>query len=413
MRNSVACGMLALAVAVFGTSMSGGAQRGEPAFDASLTHGPCQQNHERDAKIGPALQAALDGSLKDSGAIGISAAAVFPDGGLWAGTAGVSHEGVPITTEMMFDIASVQKNLQAALALSLIERGVLALDDPLEKWLPPSPPIDGRISIRQLLNMTSGIPDFVGHPKSPFRIGFVRIDFEKTWTWDEIRSVLVGEPSFERGTRCEYSSTNYIALKRVIEVAAKSRLPTLLEDRLLKPNLLDHTLADFSKPVPERMHVAHGWFDTNDDGIADDISGRSTNWIVSLCPMLVYSTPGDMVKWSDALFHRKTVLNEQSLKAMLEFGGPVRGEPLMKGYGLGVVDIDLGAMFPQWKHVRVYGHLGSGFGYMTFLGYFPDYGASIAIMSNRGGDKDSQRAIGTVAGAVIDTLLRHLGAKQP
>jgi D-alanyl-D-alanine carboxypeptidase len=361
--------------------------------------GPYQQDQERGAKIGPALQAALNGSLKGSGAIGVSAAAIFPDG------------GAPLTTDMLIGIASVQKNLQAALALTLIEQGVMALDDPLQKWLPPSPPIDMRITIRQLLNMTSGIPDFVGHPKSPFRVGYLHIDFEKMWTWEEIRSVLIGAPSFERGTQCEYSSTNYIVLKHVIETAAKSKLPKLLEDRLMKPYRLDHTLADFSKPVPGKMRLAHGWFDTNDDGIADDISGHSLNWIVSLAPMLVYSTPSDMVKWSDALFHRKKVLKEGTLKAMLDFGGPVRGEPLMKGYGLGVVDIDVGAMFPQWKQVRVYGHLGSGFGHMTFVGYFPNYGVSLAVMSNRGGDKDSQRAIVTVAGAVVDALLRNLGAK--
>jgi hypothetical protein len=57
--------------------------------------------------------------------------------------------------------------------------------------------------------------------------------------------------------------------------------------------------------------------------------------------------------------------------------------------------------------------LGSQIGYMTFVGYFPDYGISLAIMSNRGGDGDSQRAIATVSGAVIDALLGHLRAKEP
>jgi D-alanyl-D-alanine carboxypeptidase len=371
-----------------------------------------QQAREPAAAVGLALQAAMDRSRPNSGAIGISVAVMLPDGGLWAGTAGISHEGVPLTPDMLFDIASVHKNLEASLALTLVERGLIALDDPLGKWLPPPPHVDGRITIRQLLNMTSGIRDFVGHPKSPFRVGYVNIDFEKMWTWEEIQSVFIGEPSFERGAKCEYSSTNYIVLKHIIEKAAKSKLPMLVEDRLLKPNRLDHTLVDFSKPVPQTMRIAHGWFDKNGDGIADDISGHSLNWIVSLSPMLVYSTPSDMVKWAHALFHKKTVLGEETLKAMLDFGGPVQGEPLMKGYGLGVVDIDLGAMMPHRKDVRIYGHLGSGFGYMTFVGYFPDYGISLAIMSNRGGDGDSERAIVTVSGAVIDALLGHLGAKE-
>jgi D-alanyl-D-alanine carboxypeptidase len=366
-----------------------------------------------EAPIGPALQAAMDESIRNSGAIGVSAAVVLPTGGTWAGTAGISHAGVPLTAEMLFGIASVQKNLQAALALKLVEEGAIALDDPLKKWLPPVPGIDGAITIRQLLNMTSGIKDFVGNPKSPFRVGYVNIDFEHTWTWQEIQDVFIGEPSFRPGTGCEYSSTNYIVLKHVIEKASRAVQSKLAEEKLVRPNRLEHTWVDFSRPIPERLRVAHGWFDTNDDGSPEDISGSSLNWIVSLAPMLVYSTPGDVAKWMDALYHRKTVLTEKTLKAMLEFGGPVQGEPLMKGYGLGVVDINLGALLPQWERVRVYGHLGSGFGYMTFAGYLPDYGVSVAIMSNRGGDRDSDKAIGIAGGAVMDALLRRLGAKEP
>ncbi len=362
--------------------------------------------------IGPALEAAMKDSIKNSGAIGVSAAVIFPAGEMWAGTTGVSHAGVPLTTDMLFGIASVQKNLQAALTLKLVEEGAFGLDDPLRKWLSPTPAIDGAITIRQLLNMTSGIKDFVGHPKSPFRIGYVNLDFQHTWTWQEIQDVLIGEPSFQPGTGCEYSSSNYLVLKQIIEKATRSKLSKLAEDRLLKPNRLDHTWVDFSRPVPGRMRVAHGWFDTNDDGSPEDISGNSLNWIASLAPMLVYSTPGDVAKWLHTLYHRKSVLKEQTLKAMLDFGGPVQGEPLMKGYGLGVVDINIGAIAPRWAHVRIHGHLGSGFGYMTFAGYLPDYGVSLAIMSNRGGDRDSERAIGTVGGAVIDVLLRHLGAKE-
>jgi D-alanyl-D-alanine carboxypeptidase len=372
----------------------------------------CRQNRAEGPEIGRELQAAMDESIVNSGAIGVSAAVVFSDGRVWAGATGLSHEGAPLTTDMLFDIASAEKNLQAALALKLVEEGVLALDDPLEKWLPPSPHIDGAITIRQVLGMTSGIDDFVPDPNSPFRVGYVNIDFGKMWTWEQFQAVFIGEPSFAPGTACEYSNTNYIVLRHVIENATHSRQSALVDEKLLKPNHLDHTLVDLSGPVPSRMRIAHGWFDTNDDGAPEDISGNSLNWIISLSPMLVYSTPGDMARWMDALYHRKTVLKDETLEEMLQFFGPVQGEPLMKGYGLGVVDINLGALMPQWENVRVYGHLGLQFGYMTFAGYFPDYGVSLVIMSNRGGDTDSDRAMITVGGAVIDVLLKHLVAEE-
>jgi D-alanyl-D-alanine carboxypeptidase len=313
---------------------------------------------------------------------------------------------------MLFDIASVQKNFQAALALKLVEEGLLALDDPLEKWLPPYPNIDGKITIRQLLSLTSGIADIVPSPKSPWRAGFQSIEFEKIWTWEEILHQLVGPPIFKPGEGCSYSTTNFIVLRLIIEKAARMKQTALFQAKLLQPNHLNQTLADFSKPIPASMPIVHGWCDWRGEGKAEDISGHSLNWAASLAPMLVYSTPGDMVKWTDALFHRKTVLKESTLKAMLSFGGPVQNEPLMKGYGLGVVDINIGALMPSWSGVRCYGHLGNQIGYMTFVGYFPDYGVSLAMMFNRGCDRDSNSAIMAAGGPVFDALFKHLGVKE-
>jgi CubicO group peptidase (beta-lactamase class C family) len=370
----------------------------------------CQQKTGR--PIHEALQAAMDESLKNSGAIGVSAAIILPDSEMWKGASGISHEGVPVTTDMLFDIGSIEKNFQAAFALKLVEEGLISLYDPLEKWFPPYPNINGKITIRQVLNLTSGIDDLVEDPKSPFRVGYVNIQHEKIWTWEEIYDTFVGKSNFEPGTRCAYSSTNYIVLKHVIEIATRRKQTAVFKEKLIKPYQLNHTLADFSKPIPENMPIVHGWFDTNDDGKADDISGYSINWITSLSPMCVYSTPSDMVQWMDALYHKKTVLSDEMLKAMLTFFSPVQNEPLMKGYGLGVVDINLGGIVPKWKDVRVYGHLGSTFGYTTFAGYFPELGMSVSIMFNRGCDAGTNKAVGTVSGAVFDVLFKHLGVKE-
>jgi D-alanyl-D-alanine carboxypeptidase len=349
--------------------------------------------------------------MKNSGAVGVSAAVIFPDGHLWKGASGISHEGVSLSTDMLFDIGSIAKNFQAALALKLVEDGLISLDDPLEKWFPPYPNIDGKITIRQVLNLTSGIDNIVEDSNSPFRVGYVNIDHEKMWTWEEIYKTYVGKPDFEPGTRCAYSSTNYIVLRYVIEKATKRKQTAVFEDLLLKPLHLTHTVADFSKPIPDTLPVAHGWFDTNDDGTPDDISGYSINWITSLSPLCVYSTPSDMVRWIDAIYHKRTVLKDETLKAMLAFVGPVQNEPMMKGYGLGVVGLNVGALLPKWKDVRAYGHLGSQFGYSTLALYFPEIGISVSMMFNRGCDAGTNRAIGIVAGAFFDALFEPLGVK--
>lgn len=365
-----------------------------------------------DPPLAEMLQKAMDGSLEDSGVVGVSASILLPDGTLWKGAGGLSHEGVPMTTEMVFEIASVQKNLQAALALKLVEKGLMSLDDPLDRWLPSYPHIDGHITVRQLLSLTSGIDDFVHDAGSPWSVGYHNIAFEKTWTWEEILSEFVGEPEFKPGQACSYSTTNYILVRMIIERASRSGQLAELQDLLLGPNHMDHTWTGLLHPVPADITIAHGWYDSDGDGKPEDISGHSLNWIATLAPMAVYSTPGDMVRWIDALYHKKTVLGDGSLKEMLTFTGPVRNEPLMKGYGLGVVDIDIGALLPKWAGVRCHGHLGSQFGYTTFVGYLPAYGVSMAFMFNRGCDGDSERAATVVSGAVMDVLFRHLGVPE-
>lgn len=362
--------------------------------------------------LGARLQNAMDESLAHSGAIGVSAAILMPDGLVWKGASGVSYDSIPITPDMLFDIGSVEKNLQATLALTLVRDGVISLDDKLEKWLPPYPNINGKITIRQLLGMTSGIDDIVDNPNSPWRIGYDNIRFDHKWTWDEICSKLLGKPEFEPGERCAYSNTNFIVLRMIIEKATSSRQASEITRRLLIPNGLGHTVVYAGGPLPDSFMIAHGWLDSNGDGKPSDISRNSLNYLASISPMLVYSTPTDMVKWIDALYHKKVILSDTLLEEMLTFRGPVQKEPLMKAYGLGVVDLNLGMFNPRWESLRIYGHLGSQFGYSTFVGYVPEYGVSMAFMFNRGADKTTNEAIVPVFNAVTDVLFRELGVKE-
>ncbi|MDH4156767.1 MAG: serine hydrolase [candidate division Zixibacteria bacterium] len=371
-----------------------------------------QSERTTDMPIDVALQKALDESIVDSGVKGVSAAIIFPDGEMWKGTSGISHEGVPVTADMLFDIGSIEKTFQATLALQLAEEGLISLDDPLEKWFPAYPNIDGKITISQLLNMTSGLDKIVEDANSPWRIGYENIDFDRVWTWEDLYNTFITEPNFEPGDKCEYSTTNYIVLKHIIEKATRSTQTVEFENRIMRPYGLKQTLVDFSKPAPESLPIVHGWCDIDADGKADDISGNSLAWLASISPMLVYSTPSDMVRWIDALFHKRTVLKAETLEAMLTFHRPVQNEPMMHGYGLGVVDINWGAFLPKWKDVKLYGHLGSQFGYSTFVGYCPELAISVSIMFNRGCDQETNRAVGTVSGAFFDVLFRRLGVKE-
>jgi len=110
------------------------------------------------------LQAALDRTIEAGNSMGVSAAVVMPDGKVWFGVSGNSHPGTPISPDMVFSIESITKMFTAALILQLVEEGKLTLEDSLEEWLPTYPHIDGRITIRQLLNHTSGVTHSPEHP---------------------------------------------------------------------------------------------------------------------------------------------------------------------------------------------------------------------------------------------------------
>ena len=79
------------------------------------------------------LQNVLDEGIKKYDINGVSAAIIFPDGKLWTGTSGISHDTVIIKPDMVFAIGSITKNFVATLTLKLAEEGKLSLDDPLSK----------------------------------------------------------------------------------------------------------------------------------------------------------------------------------------------------------------------------------------------------------------------------------------
>jgi D-alanyl-D-alanine carboxypeptidase len=117
-----------------------------------------------DARLAGRLQAARDSALVATGTIGVSVAVIMPDGALWTGVSGLSHPGVPITADMLFDMGSTGKNIMAALVLDLVDDSLISLDDPIKDHLRPFPNVDGGITIRQLLNHTSGLYMWVELP---------------------------------------------------------------------------------------------------------------------------------------------------------------------------------------------------------------------------------------------------------
>jgi D-alanyl-D-alanine carboxypeptidase len=279
--------------------------------------------------------------------------------------------------------------------LDLAEDGLLSLDDPLDSYIEPPPGVDGSIPIRLLLNHTSGLPNMVEHPESPFRKPYNDIDFERWWTIDEIFTELGSKPLFAPGDGWHYSQAGYQIATLIVEELTGSTVAEQIQARLLDPLEIEDMILDFSKPLPGDAVIAHAWVDTDRDGKPEDVSDRSRNWIASLSRILYYTTAEDLARWGQALLSGE-VLEPDSLDEMLTFVRPDdygNEPPIFAGYGLGVLE-----WIPQILHGEIgYGHSGSIPGYRAFLAHLPGPNLTIAVLSNS--DKEEELA------AAIDALL--------
>lgn len=138
-----------------------------------------------------------------------------------------------------FRVGSNTKVMIATLALQLVGEGKLALTDSVEKWLPGKVPNGKAITVRMLLNHTSGLFDYTNDPViRPSMLGKGRRQ------WNSAALLAVGvkhDPLFAPGKKWAYSNTNYAAIGGVLERVTRSSLADLVRDRIARPLGLKHT----------------------------------------------------------------------------------------------------------------------------------------------------------------------------
>ncbi|MEZ5120720.1 MAG: serine hydrolase domain-containing protein [Solirubrobacterales bacterium] len=160
-------------------------------------------------------------------------------------------------------IGSLTKSFTAVVALQLVGEGRLELDDTVGERLPGILPIADRVTLRELLNHTSGIPDDVMPPI----LGVLHGNPARVWTHADVLGIVRDEPlRFPPGTGWAYSSMNYVLVGLMIEQATGRSLEHELEQRIVHPLGLRHT----SFPVRDTRlgrGAAHGYsLDVGRDG---------------------------------------------------------------------------------------------------------------------------------------------------
>src|SRR3954454_625489 len=258
----------------------------------------------------------------------------------------------PMRARDRFRVGSITKTFVATVVLQLAGEGTLTLDDTVERWLPGLVPGGADITIRQLLNHTSGLGDYADDT-------FVRRVLDapgRVWAPKELIAVGTSHPPpFGPGAGLAYSSTGYIALGLIVEKATGNQLSTELRRRIFAPLQLRSTSLDTSPRIAGRH--AHGYTRYHGGRRAVDISdiGQSFAWAAGA----IVSNTHDLARFYRALL-RGRLLRADLLAAMRT---TVPAAEQM--WGLGIIET-----FHHCGHSWVHG--GETLGYETNADSSPD-----------------------------------------
>jgi D-alanyl-D-alanine carboxypeptidase len=158
----------------------------------------------------------------------------------------------PMRPGLTYRVGSLTKPFVATVVLQLVAEGRLSLSDTVERWLPGILPYGDQVTLRQLLNHTSGVPDYVIAPilelygSWPGRF--------RSWTPQELVALVADQPpDFPAGTAWSYSNTGYILVGLIVEAATGHKLGKELTRRIFRPLGLRDTYFPVNRPdIPGR-----------------------------------------------------------------------------------------------------------------------------------------------------------------
>lgn len=277
--------------------------------------------------------------------------------------------GKRIGADTAFDLASVTKQFTAMAILQLAERGKLNLNDSLRKYYPEFPAYADKITVRHLLDHTSGLPDYIelfvksGKLDAEGKPG----GFEPTN--DDIMTLLAAqkEPRFAAGEKWEYSNSGYAALASIVEKASGKSYPQFVSENILKPLKMSQTVV-YSEKKPNVPNRAVSY--QKKDDIYEDVDYTPLNLIYG--DGSINSTLEDLAKWDAALYTEKLVTAE-TLRQAFAPGKTNDGKPTNYGFGWFVKNT---------AHGLETSHSGGWAGFRNFIVRYPEKKLTVVVLSN-------------------------------
>jgi D-alanyl-D-alanine carboxypeptidase len=286
-----------------------------------------------------------------------------------------------------FRAGSITKSLVATVVLQLAQEGRLDLRDPVERWLPGAVPGGADVTVRHLLNHTSGRFNYSEDPRT-----FAPYETDPGYRWDPRGLVAIASahpPLFAAGADWSYSNTNYVLLGLVVEAVTGRALAAELRERVFEPAGLRHTTFDDRALIAGR-HARGYLFDG--DGRRHDVTDLSPSW--AWAAGAVVSTAGDLARFYRALLGGR-LLRPPKLAAMQVLDPVTRKAPGGEGYGLGL-------LAAPTECGRAWGHDGQYAGYTSLVLNRSDARRQMVLLVNQTGlTGEAARAYSRVVAAAV------------
>jgi len=330
------------------------------------------ENHPYAGRYNKILQKVIN-----AGAPGVSITVNSPDG-LWSAGGGKADikNGTDLCPEHNLRIGSISKLFTIATIFTLQDDGILSVNDKINEYIPRS--ITDKISnantvtIRQLMNHSSGIPDYLGLNTT---LSIMNLTTVKNSADENLELIYGKDALFTPGTSNTYCNSNYLLLSLIIKHSTGKDAYQVVEERIIDRLNLNYTSASTVLP----KYLSRAYYDTYDNGFMKDVTEIDNN-AVGGDGMLdggIISNSHDLTLFMGALMDG-TLLSENSLNQMLTFediNDDVGELDFLK-------DVGLGPMRMETEYGEAYGHYGHVYGFYGMVVYFPEQGVTLSILSN-------------------------------
>jgi len=271
---------------------------------------------------------------------------------------------IPNEPQTLYHMASVSKQFTAFSIVLLARQGKLKLDDDIHKWLPWFPDLKEKITIRNLLNHTSGIRD----QWQLLAISGTRLD--DVITQDHIIKILSKQQAlnFKPGDQYSYSNSGFTMLAEIVKAVSGQTLRQFTDSAIFKPLGMTstHIHDDYTEIEKNRSYSYNRKDSTH---FTNAVLSYSVAGATSL-----FTNINDMSKWIMNFYDHK-VGDQEDINMLTQKGKLNSGKEL--SYALGIGN-------DTWRGWRQYSHGGADAGYRTYVAVFPDLKMGFMVFSNLG-----------------------------